>query len=194
MTPSPHARLARALHYAAGQHSRQRRKDADASPYINHPIALLHILTVEAGITDEDVLVAAVLHDVMEDCSGPGQMHLALRRAEIRDQFGPAVLALVEAVTDDKTLPKADRKKAQVEHAARLPYGARLIKLADKTANLRDLASAPPANWSVERLDQYYLWAAEVVAALRGTHALLEMAFDREFARQVDATAGARVA
>lgn len=194
MTTPSHARLARALHYAAGQHSRQRRKDADASPYINHPIALLHLLSAEAGITDEDVLIAAVLHDVMEDCSGPGQMHLELRRTEIRDQFGLAVLTLVEAVTDDRTLPRADRKKAQVEHAAHLPYGAKLIKLADKTANLRDLASAPPATWSVERVDQYYLEAAEVVAMLRGTHPLLEMAFDREFAKQVDATAGVRVA
>ena len=172
-------RLIRALHYAAEHHSRQRRKDADASPYINHPIALLHILAVEAGITDTDVLVAAVLHDVIEDCSGPGQIHIEARRDEIRRQFGADVLALVEAVTDDKALPKPERKRAQVEHAAHLPHGARLVKLADKTANLRDLASTPPADWPVERLQQYRAWAAEVVGAMRGTHAGLEGLFDR---------------
>lgn len=171
-------RLIRALHYAAAQHRHQRRKDVEASPYINHPITLLHILAVEAGVTDADVLVAAVLHDVLEDCSGPGQMHLALRREEIRRQFGADVLVLVEAVTDDKSLAKADRKRAQVAHAAHIPHGAKLVKLADKTANLRDLADAPPASWSADRLAEYYNWAAEVVAAMRGTHAGLEALFD----------------
>jgi guanosine-3',5'-bis(diphosphate) 3'-pyrophosphohydrolase len=187
MTALPQTRLIQALHYAADQHRHQRRKDIDASPYINHPIALLHILAVEAGITDADVLVAAVLHDVIEDCSGPGQMHEEARRREIREQFGETVLALVEAVSDDKTLPKPDRKRAQIAHAAHLPYGARLIKLADKTANLRDLADNPPAAWSPERLEQYYSWAGEVVAAIRGTHPELEALFDQAAGRQVAA-------
>lgn len=182
--PTPDTRLIRALHYAAERHCHQRRKDAEASPYINHPIALLHILAVEAEVTDPDVLIAAVLHDVLEDCSGPGQMHLQQRRDEIRGQFGAAVLELVEAVTDDKALPKAERKQAQVAHAAHLPHGAKLIKLADKTANLRDLADAPPANWPKERLDQYYRWAGEVIDVVRGAHAGLEALFDRAAARR----------
>lgn len=178
MNPNPHLRLVQALHYSAEQHRHQRRKDAEQSPYINHPIALLHILAVEAGIDDLDVLIAAVLHDVIEDCSGPGQIHLEARRREIRGQFGENVLALVEAVSDDKSLPKPERKAAQLAHAAHLPYGARLIKLADKTANLRDLASAPPADWPAERLEQYFLWAGAVVDAIRGTHPGLEALFD----------------
>jgi guanosine-3',5'-bis(diphosphate) 3'-pyrophosphohydrolase len=178
MNQSPQTRLVQALHYAAEQHRHQRRKDVDASPYINHPIALLHILAVEAGVDDPDVLVAAVLHDVIEDCSGPHQMYIEDRRREIREQFGDAVLALVEAVTDDKSLPKDERKQAQLAHAAHLPVGAKLIKLADKTANLRDLASTPPADWSPERLEQYFRWAGQVVDAVRGTHPQLEALFD----------------
>lgn len=178
MNANPHLRLVQALYYSAEQHRHQRRKDAEKSPYINHPIALLHILAVEGGIDDLDVLIAAVLHDVIEDCSGPGQIHLEARRREIRDQFGQPVLDLVEAVSDDKSLPKPDRKAAQLAHAADLPYGARLIKLADKTANLRDLATMPPADWPAERLEQYFLWASAVVDAIRGTHAGLEALFD----------------
>ena len=179
MDTLPQTRLIQALYYAAEQHRHQRRKDVDASPYINHPIALLHILSVEAGVTDPDVLIAAVLHDVIEDCSGPGQIHIEARRREIRDQFGEGVLVLVEAVSDDKSLPKPDRKRAQLAHAAELPHGARLIKLADKTANLRDLADSPPASWSADRLEQYVVWAGDVVDAIRGTHAGLEALFDQ---------------
>jgi guanosine-3',5'-bis(diphosphate) 3'-pyrophosphohydrolase len=125
-----------------------------------------------------------VLHDVIEDCSGPGQIHIEARRREIRDQFGQPVLDLVEAVSDDKSLPKPERKQAQLAHAAELPHGARLIKLADKTANLRDLAASPPATWSTDRLEQYHVWAGQVVDAIRGTHPGLEALFDVAAGRQ----------
>ncbi len=78
--PTDTNKLVRALHYATDQHRHQRRKDEALTPYINHPISLLHILNVEAGIEDNDVLIAALLHDVIEDCSGPHQMHIELRR------------------------------------------------------------------------------------------------------------------
>lgn len=175
-------RLIAALHYAAHQHRDQRRKDEDATPYINHPISLLHILNVEAGITDPDVLIAAVLHDVIEDCSGPHRMYIDERRREIREQFGEAVLHLVECVTDDKGLSKEQRKQRQVEKAPHLPHGAKLIKLADKTANLRDIAATPPADWPPERIDAYFDWAARVVEGLRGSHAGLEELFDEAVA------------
>jgi guanosine-3',5'-bis(diphosphate) 3'-pyrophosphohydrolase len=171
-------RLIAALDYAARQHRDQRRKDEDRTPYINHPIAILHILNVEAGVTDPDVLVAAVLHDVVEDCSGPHRMYVEERRREIRERFGDNVLALVDAVTDDKSLAKDERKLRQVEHAPALPHGAKLIKLADKTANLRDIVAAPPAGWPPERIGAYFDWAQKVVAGLRGSHAALEELFD----------------
>ncbi len=175
-------RLIAALHYAAHQHRDQRRKDEDETPYINHPIALLHILNVEAGVTDADVLIGAILHDVLEDCSGPHQMYIEERRAEIRDRFGEPVLVLVEAVTDDKSLARDERKQRQIEHAAHIPLGAKLIKLADKTANLRDIVAAPPASWSPEKVEAYADWAARVVDGLRGSHAALEELFDEAWA------------
>ena len=171
-------RLIAALQYAAHQHRDQRRKDEDETPYINHPIALLHILNVEAGITDADVLIGAVLHDVLEDCSGPHQMYIEERRAEIRDRFGEPVLVLVEAVTDDKSLARDERKQRQIDHAAEIPHGAKLIKLADKTANLRDIVAAPPASWSPEKVEAYAEWAERVVDGLRGSHSALEELFD----------------
>lgn len=177
-TTNPMARLIDALAYAADQHRDQRRKGADAAPYINHPIALLRILSVEAGIDDPDVLVAAALHDVIEDCSGRQQEHLDQRRSEIRDRFGPDVLALVEALTDDKALPKPERKRQQVEHAAHIPHQAKLVKLADKTANLRDIARCPPQHWEPERVGAYFDWARQVVGQMRGAHAGLEAMFD----------------
>ena len=174
----PSKNLIRALHYAAQQHSPQRRKDEAASPYINHPIALMHILNIEAGIDDEDVLIAALLHDVMEDCSGPHQMFIEDRRREIGEQFGPTVLNYVEAVTDDKSIDKQSRKRAQVEKGATKPLGAKLVKIADKIANLRDIKNAPPANWNDERKTEYFRWANEVVDQLRGSHEKLESLFD----------------
>ncbi|WP_201774039.1 HD domain-containing protein [Pseudoxanthomonas suwonensis] len=166
------ARVIDAIAFAAHAHRRQRRKDDEATPYISHPVALVHILSVEAGVEDIDVLCAAALHDYLEDCCGQdGQPTLEQGRALLCERFGAGVLALVEAVTDDKALPKAERKRLQVEHAAHIPEGARLIKLADKTANLRDIAACPPADWPLFRRREYFDWAAQVVARLRGTHA-----------------------
>ena len=181
MTPhtQPLARVVDAIAFAAHAHRAQRRKDADATPYINHPVALVRILAVEAGIDDADVLCAAALHDYLEDCCGhDGQPTLQEGRAQLRKRFGEQVLAYVDAVTDDKTLPKAERKRLQVEHAAHAPHGARLIKLADKIANLRDLAECPPADWPAYRRREYFEWAATVVDRLRGTHPQLEALFD----------------
>ena len=173
-------RVIDAIAFATHAHRAQRRKDAEATPYINHPVALVHILAVEAGIDDVDVLCAAALHDYLEDCCGKDdQPTLDAGRLLLRERFGANVLALVEAVTDDKTLPKAERKRLQVEHAAHVPSGARLVKLADKTANLRDIAACPPADWSPDRRREYFDWAAQVVTQLRGTHAGLEALFDR---------------
>lgn len=182
-TSSSTARVIDAIAFAAHAHRAQRRKDAEATPYINHPIALVHILAVEAGIDDADVLCAAALHDYLEDCCGAaGQPGLDAGRERLRQCFGDAVLAHVVAVTDDKALPKAERKRAQVERAARASYAAKLIKLADKTANLRDIAATPPAQWDLDRRRAYFDWAEEVIAGVRGTHSGLESLFDQALA------------
>ena len=136
-------RVISAISFAADKHRNQRRKDIEASPYINHPIALANILANEAGIEDEKVLVAAILHDTIEDTETTTQ--------ELADLFGDDVTAIVLEVTDDKSLPKAERKRLQVEHAPTISRRAKLVKLADKIANLRDIAASPPADWPLQR-------------------------------------------
>lgn len=166
-------RLIQALAFAAKRHRLQRRKDAEASPYINHPVALVEVLALEAGIDDADVLCAALLHDTIEDTD--------TTRAELADRFGERVASIVAEVTDDKALPKTERKRLQIEHAAVMSREARLVKLADKICNLRDIAESPPAAWPMARRREYFDWAAQVVDRLRGTHAGLERLFDRAF-------------
>lgn len=179
----PLARVIDAIAVAADAHRHQRRKDADATPYINHPLQLLHILTSEAGIYDPDVLCAAALHDYLEDCCGnSGQSSLEQGRAILQERFGRNVLTYVEAVSDDKTLPKAERKRMQVSHAGHAPHGAKLVKLADKVANLRDISTVPPVDWSLQRRQAYFDWAKEVIEEIRGAHSQLEALFDAEYA------------
>jgi guanosine-3',5'-bis(diphosphate) 3'-pyrophosphohydrolase len=175
---TPYVRLLKAAAFAAGRHKNQRRKDAEASPYINHPLALAELLA-SAGVENEEVLLASLLHDTVEDTDTT--FH------EIEQQFGPSVAAIVREVTDDKTLPKENRKRLQVEHAAELSREAKLVKLADKICNLRDISSSPPADWALERKQEYFEWAKRVVDQMRGTHPELEQLFDAEYARRPEA-------
>jgi guanosine-3',5'-bis(diphosphate) 3'-pyrophosphohydrolase len=187
--PSSTALVVDAIEFAAHEHRGQRRKDAEATPYINHPIALVRILVCEAGIDDPHVLAAAALHDFLEDCCGRKQERIEEGRATLLRRFGERVLEYVNAVTDDKTLAKDVRKRLQIEHAASAPHGAKLVKLADKIANLRDIAIRPPADWLLEQRQDYYDWSTKVVNQLRGTHPLLEKLFESELGRRPD-TAG----
>ena len=171
--PMP-AKLIGALNFAADKHRNQRRKDIEASPYINHPIMLAKILSVEAGVDDALVLCAAVLHDTIEDTETSYD--------ELAGQFGRQIADVVREVTDDKSLPKAERKHLQIEHAPHLSRAAKLVKLADKIANLRDVADHPPSKWPLERRREYFDWAKRVVDGLRGTHDRLEAAFDAAYA------------
>jgi len=164
-----------ALAFAAHKHRDQRRKNVAASPYINHPIALAHVLVGEGGITETPVLCAAILHDTVEDTE--------TTFVELEYRFGAAIAGIVREVTDDKSLTKARRKELQVEHAPHLSRGARLVKLADKICNLRDVADDPPANWPHERRVEYFEWAKRVIDGLRGTHPGLEAAFDAVYKR-----------
>jgi len=100
----------------------------------------------------------------------------------IASEFGEQVADIVMEMSDDKALPKEDRKRKQVENAGKKSHEAKLIKLADKTSNLRTIASSPAADWSVERLLEYVAWAKAVVAGLRGTSPWLEQQFDEAVA------------
>jgi len=167
-----------ALHFSARKHRQQRRKDPDHTPYINHPIELLNILANEANINDPVILVGALLHDTVEDTE--------TTLAEITHLFGEAVATIVEELTDDKSLPKATRKQLQVEHFAHVSDCAKLVKLADKIANVRDMAIAPPADWSLERRREYCDWGKRVVDQIRGTHDVLESLFDQAYAAAIE--------
>ena len=134
-------------------------------PYINHPVALMSVLCVEAGVCDVEVLTAAVRHDTIEDTE--------TRRGEISREFGKKIADIVAEVTDDKSLPKKERKRLQIERAPHKSPTASLVTLADKIANLRDVAASPPSGWNLERRQEYFAWAKAVVDKLPGTHPLL---------------------
>ena len=162
-------RLLKALDFAADKHRGQQRKSADGAPYVNHPIRVARLLAEVGGVEDENVLVAAVLHDTIEDT--------ATTAAELEAAFGPVVRGLVEEVSDDKRLPKAERKRLQIVHAGERSAGAALIKLADKIANVADLSHAPPVDWPPERIREYLDWAEQVVQALPKMNPALEARF-----------------
>lgn len=167
------AQLMQCLQFAARKHTNQRRKDPQATPYINHPINVATILTVEAGIDNLDVLKAALLHDTVEDTD--------TSFTEIEETFGKNVADIVREVTDDKNLPKHERKRLQIEHAKTSSKNAKLVKLADKLDNLRDLQNVLPRNWTEERREEYFIWAKNVVDNLRGTNEILELKLDEVF-------------
>lgn len=160
-----------ALLFASNKHKDQRRKDEDASPYINHPIEVAELLARVGGVTDIVVLQSAALHDTIEDTRTTAE--------ELEEVFGPEVRHIVQEVTDDKSLPKEDRKQLQIEHAPHLSKRAKLVKLADKISNVRAIAQAPPSNWSLERRGAYLDWTEKVVAGLRGCNDQLEELYDR---------------
>jgi guanosine-3',5'-bis(diphosphate) 3'-pyrophosphohydrolase len=165
----------KAVAFAAEKHRAQRRKDMEASPFINHPIQLAYIL-VQADIEDPVVLAAALLHDTIEDTQ--------TTHDEIEIVFGPEIANIVAECSDDKSLTKLERKQAQIDHAATLSHKAKLVKLADKIANVSDINGAPPAGWSLERKREYFDWAKQVVDRMRGVHAVLEARFDAEYAKR----------
>lgn len=162
--------LLKALEFSARKHRNQRRKDIDASPYINHPISLADILCNEAHITDINVICGALLHDTVEDTETEPE--------ELESEFGKEITDIVMAVTDDQSLAKPERKQAQIDHAAHISDGAKLVKLADKISNLRDVSSNPPADWSLDRRQEYFDWAKRVIDQLRGINPNLERIFD----------------
>ena len=168
-----HALFLKAIAFAADKHRHQRRKDPEASPYINHPIELANLLVHEARVTDTTVLIAAILHDTLEDTETTPDELTALFGGEIRD--------IVMEVTDNKKLKKRKRKELQVKHGPNLTRKARLVKLADKICNLRDVATNPPTRWPLKRQIEYFDWAKSVIDAMRGTHPRLEALFDEVY-------------
>jgi GTP diphosphokinase / guanosine-3',5'-bis(diphosphate) 3'-diphosphatase len=162
--------------FAAHKHREQKRKGADAVPYINHPIAVANVLVNEANITDTTTLAAAILHDTIEDTDATAH--------EIEAAFGSEIAAVVVEVTDDKSLPKHERKRLQIEHSGVISDRAKLVKLADKICNLRDITRSPPVDWPIDRKRDYFSWAQQVVEKMRGQSAALDALVDVELARR----------
>lgn len=166
MNCSSTAVLLETVNFAAEKHRNQRRKDPEATPYINHPIGVARILSHEGEITDIEVIQAALLHDTVEDTDTTFE--------ELESVFGATVARIVQEVTDDRSLLKAERKRLQVEHAPHCSHQAKLVKLADKLYNLRDLNRCTPEGWSAQRVQEYFEWASQVVKGLRGTNSAIE--------------------
>jgi (p)ppGpp synthase/HD superfamily hydrolase len=177
--PNKLAAILKALHFAADKHRDQRRKDVEASPYINHPIEVAELLARVGGVTDLVTLQSAILHDTIEDTK--------TKPEELEAAFGPEVRRVVEEVTDDKELPKEERKQLQIEHASHLSERAKQIKIGDKISNVLGVTQAPPSDWSLERRLEYLDWTEKVVEGCRGCNATLENFYDQVLAegRQV---------
>ncbi len=167
---SASALVMRAAQFAAERHSAQRRKGEHQTPYVNHLIEVAALLAEVTGDTDPELLCAAMLHDSIED--------VGVTRGEIVERFGEDVAELVSLVTDDKHLPKAERKRLQVVNAPNKPRRAQWLKMADKISNLRAIRDSPPAGWDVERRREYVHWARRVIDGFREPHPELSAKFD----------------
>jgi GTP diphosphokinase / guanosine-3',5'-bis(diphosphate) 3'-diphosphatase len=164
------ANLLQAISFSAKKHRYQTRKGVNGEPYINHPIEVANILANVGKVTDFNTLIAAVLHDTVEDTETTAE--------ELTNLFGEKVCSIVMEVTDDKLLPKHERKLLQIEHSPHISPEAKQVKLADKISNVSDILNNPP-DWSEERKREYIVWAKKVVAGLRGVNADLDELFDK---------------
>ena len=174
--------IARAIDFAARKHAGQRRKGEAAEPYVNH-LAEVALLVAEAtGGADANLIAAAYLHDTIED---QGVTH-----GELVAAFGQDIADLVQEVTDDKSLGKAERKRLQVEHARNASSRAKVLKIADKVSNLRAILASPPADWSTDRKLAYFDWATEVVAGCRGANPWIVARFDEAYSRRGELMGG----
>ncbi|XP_008555168.1 guanosine-3',5'-bis(diphosphate) 3'-pyrophosphohydrolase MESH1 isoform X1 [Microplitis demolitor] len=168
--------IIKCTNFAAKKHKNQRRHDLEQTPYINHPIGVASILTEEGKVYDPNVIVAALLHDTVEDTETTME--------EIEREFGEKIKSIVSEVTDDKSLPSQERKRLQVVHTPHISHEAKLVKLADKIYNLRDLQRSTPVGWTTTRVYNYFQWSKQVIQGCRGTNERLETIFDGIVAQQ----------
>ena len=162
--------LLRAANFAARHHSKQKRKGSTGEPYINHPIAVAELIAGVGRVTDAITLAAALLHDTVEDTDATLD--------DIGREFGPDIRAIVAELTDDKSLPSAERKRLQIVNAPNASRRAKIVKLADKSVNVADITRDPPPDWPVARRRAYVEWAQQVIAGCRGANTALEKHFD----------------
>ena len=168
-------KLIRAINFSAVAHRNQRRKDEAKTPYINHPIEVMSMLSV-AGVTDIDTLCAAVLHDTIEDTG--------VTYEQLDNEFGKAVADIVAECSDNKSLPKEVRKQEQIQHALHASVSAKLVKAGDKLSNLSGLDKTPPSKWSTDEINGYFTWSYAVWLNIRGCNEHLDEQLERLFANR----------
>lgn len=162
-----------AILFAIDRHHHQLRKGEQERPYVIHPLEAAELLVTFGKVTDEDIIIGAILHDILEDTETTLE--------EFRARFGETVLNYVQEVSDDKKLQKQERKDLQIEMAPSLSMGASLIRLADKICNVREMRTNPPVGWDVERKLEYIDWAASVVNAMELVNQPLNDLFEQEY-------------
>jgi len=174
--------LLRAANFAARHHRGQKRKGSTGEPYINHPIAVAELIASVGRVTDSLTLAAALLHDTVEDTDATLD--------DIGREFGADIRGIVAELTDDKSLPSEERKRLQIVNAPNASRRAKIVKLADKSVNVADIARDPPPNWPITRRRAYVEWAILVVAGCRGANTALEKHFDSVAALSLAAIRG----
>jgi GTP diphosphokinase / guanosine-3',5'-bis(diphosphate) 3'-diphosphatase len=162
------SRFMDALEFAAYRHRFDKTKNDE--PYINHIISVCRLIVVNGEENDEDVLMAAALHDTVEKTG--------TKASEINSHFGEKVFQLVMEVTDHSASNETEKFQQQLQRAGTLSDKAKLIKLADKIANVKMMLSYPPEGWDLEKRSLYINWADRIIFALRGTNEKLEALYD----------------
>jgi len=165
-------RLLTALAFACDRHRNQRRRDLYASPYVNHAIDLVHLLANEVGVDDERVLIAAILHDTVKNTGTTAQ--------ELGREFGNEIADIVAEVYRFQTVPHHVVAAGQppLGRDAQLSRRAKLVLMADRICNMRDVLSSPPVAWTVLHKREYFNRSRAVLERLRGAHPALEHIFD----------------
>jgi GTP diphosphokinase / guanosine-3',5'-bis(diphosphate) 3'-diphosphatase len=166
-------RILAAARFAAEKHAQQKREGALGEPYMNHLVEVAELIAASSNELDAELIMAGFLHDTIEDTSVTFQ--------ELENHFGRDVASLVAEVTDDKSLPKEMRKKLQVETAHKKSRRAQTLKLADKIANLRSILKSPPTGWNLERKQQYFEWARQVISGIQEPNPYLKAEFDKTY-------------
>lgn len=161
----------KAARFASLKHVSQKRKGLAGEPYLNHLIEVAELVSLALPEPDTNVIAAALLHDTIEDTR--------TTRDELAQEFGEDIASLVAEVTDDKSLPKQERKRMQIEHAPHLSARAQTIKIADKISNLRGILFTPPEGWDLRRKREYFDWARRVVDACTAPNPFLKEEFAR---------------
>lgn len=170
---NPHVR--RAVQWSAQQHRGQTRKDGK-TPYIQHPIAVARSLEQEGGVTDEDVIIASLLHDVIEDTGAT--------RGQVANLFGERVAGIVSELTKDPNATQAEQKQAEIDKDWSPEAG--VVKIGDKLSNIRDVISAPPVDWDYQKRLRFLSHALAVVEAMKSPNPAMVAAFMQQYREGVE--------